>query len=107
MLTLAHQVAGRLRLVGSVLRTHQADALVRQAHGLPGVTGVRIGAASGSMVVFYDNAPHVRDAILQSLGVTTSVPAGSVRPRVLDCLAKAVVEKLLGYAAQAVIASVL
>ncbi len=104
MLTLAHQVPGRLRLAGPLLKTEQAEPLVRHVTELPGVTRVHLRSLTGSLVVFYDGTPDSRDRILQSAGLSPNTTPG---PTLLDGLIELLVERTLTYAARAMVAAVL
>jgi hypothetical protein len=108
MLLLAHEVAGRLRFISPELRADPqlASQLLSLARAVPGVTEVWIRHHSGSLIVWHDNAPGTRHAVLKSLPVTA--PSGEMRSQtLLDKLAEAATQRLLSIVARNVITALL
>jgi copper chaperone CopZ len=77
MITLVHDVPGRLRLVAPHVRHDRraAAALRRRVRAMGGVASATVNPLTGSVIVHYDGAGCTRDRILHSLGVATPGPA--------------------------------
>jgi len=110
MLTLAHEVPGRLRFVAPELTagSEHVATLVRTLRALPGVTDVLVRRATGSLIVLHDNTPAARDTVLRAVGLTSTRRAvlGRHVP-LLETLAEAAAEKLLAHAVHALVAAIL
>jgi hypothetical protein len=108
MLLLAHEVAGRLRFNSPELRADPqlASQLLSVARAVPGVTEVWVRNHTGSLIVWHDNAPGTRHAVLKSLPVMAS--SGEMRSRkLLDKLAEVATQKLLSILARNLITALL
>lgn len=110
MLTLVHEVPGRLRFVAPELTadSEHVASLTRTVRELPGVTDVLVRPATGSLIVFHDGAPAAREAVLRAVGLTrTRRHVLDRRVPLLDTLVEAAAEKLLTHAVHALVAAIL
>ena len=85
MISLAHEVPGRIRLVASRARhdPRAAAELRRLARSLPGVTSVTFNPITGSLIVHYDEAGDARGHILAALQVKDRLVASGPRHKAL------------------------
>jgi threonine aldolase len=110
MISLAHEVPGRIRFVASHARHDRraAAGLRRRARSIPGVKLVTLNPITGSLIVHYTASDETRGRVLAALMVDTRAiaPASPAWPksprawlpeadRLADCLAKAVARELV------------
>jgi Heavy metal associated domain 2 len=109
MLTIAHEVPGRLRLVSPLLKSspEAASALVLKARAQPGVNWVAVRSTTGSLVILHDGVCATRDNILHSLGVYAAPYQRHANGRMFDSLVEPAVERLLLHAAEWLVAALL
>jgi hypothetical protein len=108
MLSIVHEIPGRLRLRGPRLKGRPDDsvALADAARNLPGVSEVCANPLTGSLVVCYDPAAGNRDEIVRAVGGTLQ-QAVQPTPVVMGSIMEAIIERLLSHAARALVAAVI
>jgi Heavy metal associated domain 2 len=109
MLTIAHEVPGRLRLVSPLLMSNseEASALVRKACAQPGVSWVAVRSTTGSLIILHDGVFATRENILHSLEVCVTPYQCHGNGEMFGPLVEPVVDRLLLHAARWLVAALL